>query len=627
MMKISNCLKCAALIAAFVAAATGCTNEDWTDNPQDGQDGNEPKTITLRVSMPGNKNDAQTRVAYDDDRLELTWQKGDQLDVETYDKNGLYIVHDTYTYEGEDGASSADFEIRIDNDAATYNIYCSPSSYAATQIQTADKSTDHLKDFITLGAEGIAKTELEKGFTLQMKTCIMKFELSGIPAKVGKLKQLQWSASNCGAQSLYFAQDAVTFDNEKSTLTAFLSFEPAELPANGSFNVSLVGDKVYTAKLKSTTGKKYEQGHRYTATITGNDWQTPSEDYTQAVMSFKIKTNAANETFSIPFPTSGFTPAGIKVKWEEGGEEILIPHGTELSSTDAFNHTYEQAGEYTITISSNQPDATMQQIPEMNFHRYRDSYPGTNRTKLLSIETPLLNTGATGFNHCFRNCSTLKSVSGALFTNNTKATDFSYCFYGCSALENIPDGLFALNTEATNFEGCFSACSTLQSIPPGLFNNNTEATNFGGCFSSCSALQSIPTGLFDNNTEAIYFSSCFSSCSVLKIIPKKLFDKNTEATSFNGCFSECTKATLNKEIFCEESKMAERFAGKKMNFDSCFYSVGSEADSPGEAPELWRYSPNDGTWSTRDCFEGAYISNANPQDGYNSGVWGTPKTQ
>ncbi|MEL5895138.1 hypothetical protein AAE250_16790 [Bacteroides sp. GD17] len=600
MMKISNCLKCAALIAAFVAAATGCTNEDWTDNPQDGQDGNEPKTITLRVSMPGNKNDAQTRVAYDDDRLELTWQKGDQLRVEAYDRNGDMYYYDTYTYEGEDGAPSADFEITIYSDAATYDIYYSPSSYGATQIQTADKSTDHLKKFITLGAEGITETELEKGFTLQMKNCIMKFELSGIPDKVGKLKQLQWSASNCVAQSLYFAQDAVTFDNKTSTLTAFLSFEPAELPANGSFSVSLVGDKVYTAKLKSTTGKKYEEGHRYTATIIGNDWQTPSEDYTQAVMSFKIKTNAANETFFIPFPTSGSTPAGIKVKWEEGGEEILVPHGTGLSSTDAFKHTYEQAGEYTITISSNQPDATMQQIPEMNFYWYRNSYTGTNRTKLLSIETPLLNTGVTDFGSCFRDCSTLKSVSGALFTNNTKATDFSYCFYGCSVLENIPGGLFALNTEATNFEICFYACSALQSIPPGLFDKNTKATNFGSCFSGCSALQSIPT---------------------------KLFDKNMEATNFPNCFYECKKATLNKQIFCEESKMAERFAGKKMNFDSCFESVGSEADSPGKAPELWKYAPDDGTWSTWDCFEGAYISNADPQDGYHSDIWGTPKTK
>lgn len=106
---------------------------------------------------------------------------------------------------------------------------------------------------------------------------------------------------------------------------------------------------------------------------------------------------------------------------------------------------YSTAGTYTITITSTQTEATRKQIPDLNFGKNRND--NSNSSKLISIDTPLL---------------------------NTEATEFTLCFYKCTALKTIPKGLFDKNTEITDFRSCFDQCEALQSIPKGLFDTHTS---------------------------------------------------------------------------------------------------------------------------------------------------------
>ena len=580
MMK-TNLWKHVALTAAWMAVAAGCTTEDWTESPTDQEDNNTPQSV-LYASTPSD-NDAQTRVGYNDNTLKLTWQATDQLKVVGYSAYGDFSYADwynsqTYTYDGTPGETSGKFIGTQPTTVNGYDIYCPFSVYdqfgvftsLPEQTQTANNNTEHLKGAIVLTATAV--TDFSQPFTLDMQSCIMTFKLSSIPKEVGKLKMLQWSTSGLPTQTLYFTENAVTFDDSNSSLTAYLGFMPATLPAGGKFAVALIGDRVCEAMLTSTGSKDYEAGSRYTATISSG-WQLTPDESLWKQMKFKVKTtDADNKKFNIPFPISGVTTASIKVNWGDGNT-ATIQQGTKLSADDQFNHTYAASGEYEVIISSSQTDNTLQQIPEMNFNKYRTGInDGTNLNsyRLTSIETPLLNFGTNSF------------TSGFIY------------------------------------------CKNLTAIPATLFENNTQITDFTACFSACETLPAIPAGLFDNNKQAMIFISCFQNCGALTAIPKGLFKNNTEALDFKSCFKDCKNIKLNKNIFSSDGN-TDRFKNKTMNFSMCFQSVGSSSATPGEAPELWNYTSAN-TWSatnTQDCFRAAKISNGASVPT----AWGIPYTE
>lgn len=276
-------------------------------------------------------------------------------------------------------------------------------------------------------------------------------------------------------------------------------------------------------------------------------------------------------------------------------DKVTVESGKTLSANDDFSHVYSKAGTYTITIISEQMEVTKQQIPEFNFFYNRRD--GDNRLKVVSIDTPLL---------------------------NTKQENFGQCFYGCTALQNISEGLFDKNTQITIFAGCFGKCKALKSIPKGLFDKNLEVTIFNACFTGCETLQSIPKGLFDNNTKATAFSDCFNECTALKSVPEGLFDKNKEARTFGYCFSGCKKLFLNKKIFSTSDYPYDIFAGKEMRFEYCFFIAGYDLEGgAGTAPDLWNYKMGNKAWETRSCFtEAENLTNWNdiPAE------WGGPKS-
>ena len=580
-MKTMKQICAASLTLALAVVASGCNTNDLPDRVRtlpDKQDGK----MTIHAAT-GQQSD--TRVAYEDGAAgmdgKLTWQTGDRLTVVRMKGGSCVNYADDYQYNGTDGATSGPFTgTAISNAGDSWTIYSphtvtvNTSDGTATlpmtgQTQTADGSTSHLRNYLLLSSEGIA--DLSADFTLAMKGSIMKFDLSNVPAEVGKLTNLVWTVETTGGTrclTLGFAPGAVTFADGKRTLTAYLAFMPGEMAvkAGGKFTVTLTGDKTYRAETTIDGGKTYAAGMRYTAAIDGNSSMSWEE---KAVMALTVKVSNGNLSFNIPFPESGNTPAELTVDWGDDTPPTTVASGTALSSNDDFNHAYAAAGTYTLTIMSGQTDKTQQQIPSITFdQRANDS----NALKLISIDTPLLNTQAMVFSRCFFGCTSLSSIPSGLFDKNTLATNFGSCFSGCTSLSSIPTGLFK-NTLATSFNRCFSGCTSLSSIPTGLFDNNTQATDFGFCFSACHSLSSIPAGLFDKNTRVTNFGHCFGGCTSLSSIPSGLFDNNTLATNFGGCFGGCTSlSSIPSGLFDNNTRATE--------FNACFSGCTSLSSIP-----------------------------------------------
>ena len=474
-------------VAALAMLFGGCASDNELTSPADKDNGNSA-LLTFTAGTPDDGS-AQTRVAYADvgeDGGKLTWHKGDQLIMAGY-IGSTYKGLRYYTYQGESGETSGNFTGNSISGAEKYIAYYPPSVfvdgtgkvfYPSMHIQRQQSATDktaHLRDYMMLQAEDITPGG---SFTMKMKSSIMKFDLSGIPPEVGKLSSLIWTVdteAGCRLLRLDFEDVIVDFGTGQSSLTAYLSFltEEMSVKAGGKFSVILVGDKTYRAQVPIAGGKTYEEGKRYTATIDGG-WTE------EALMMFTVKLdNGLN--LSMPFNDKPL-PAETTVDWGDGRELSSATSGTSAN----FSHTYLSAGEYTVTVYSTETDDTKLQIPALSFQSIG--------TKLIRIETPLLNTGNTSFNSCFYSCSNLESIPPGLFDKNTNVTNFRYCFANCYSLTNIPKNLFAKNKAAKDFYFCFSTCRKL-TLNPLIFgasptNPKKEDTerftgqtiNFTACF-------------------------------------------------------------------------------------------------------------------------------------------------
>ncbi len=604
----------AALLTALVAVAAGCsadrelpelTGNTATDTPETS------KTLVLTVGTPTDES-IQTRVAYDDAGLKLTWQTGDQLTVAGFDADDAYKGCSTdFTYQGEENKTSGPFEGTAVSGATTYTLYypntvqvdqSTGDAYLSMEGQTytPDDPAAGLKNYILL--KSTSKISPEADFTLEMASSIMKFDLGNIPAEVGKLAKLVWMLEdNTGSRQnlmLDFPAGAVTFGTGGgNTLTAYLGFMPSG-DAMTKFTVMLVGDKIYQQEVAMAGGKTYTAGSRYTATMTG-EW-TECEQ-----MKMTVKVDDTNGLgFNIPFPTGDAVPANTIVDWGDSSSS-LIPQGTKTTDNDAFNHTYSQADTYTITITSGKA-ATEQQILPMKFLSNREG--NNNAKKLVSMDTPLLNMNTLTLSRLFGNCSNLTTIPGGLFDKNTAVTSFELCFYGCSTLAEIPVGLFDNNTNVKNFNSCFSGCSSLKAILEGLFDKNTAVTNFSGCFKSCSSLTAIPDGLFDKNTAVANFGYCFQDCNTLGAIPDRLFDKNTDVTNFSYCFYGCSTLTAIPDgLFNNNTNVTD--------FSSCFQGCNTLTAIPDGL-----FNNNTNIINFRSCFQGCNTLAAIPDGLFNNNM-------
>jgi hypothetical protein len=310
---------------------------------------------------------------------------------------------------------------------------------------------------------------------------------------------------------------------------------------------------------EKTIGEAVIQAN-YRTKITG-EYEAPLPS-----MSITINTDPLDKgirTFSLPLEAtlSGYS---LIVDWGDG-QTKTFPDGTKLKEEN-MTHTYDQAGKYTVTITSTQRDGTKPQMPKLDFYNIYGS-----AQKLLSLNTPLLNMG-------------------------------------------------------TDLKDCFAYCMRLTTISARLFDNNPDAETISGCFESCTELTGeIPAGLFANNTKVTSFFRCFAGCTGLTgEIPAGLFDKNLAATNFSYCFDACKNLKPTANIFCDDANdRSTRFVGKEMDFDNCFQNCGAETDGTGTFPALWNYAMKTES-SHSACFTGAKATNAGEVPG--DGSWGTPAT-
>lgn len=190
--------------------------------------------------------------------------------------------------------------------------------------------------------------------------------------------------------------------------------------------------------------------------------------------SFTVSVDEATDlSTGIPVNLYNQDDITMAVDWGDGSESTLTSDDySALTDMEASIHTYSEAGEYTITLTSgdwsyfyfetNSSTSTGSDTGYYALYYFRKT--------LISIDTALpevagvrcrsswTTTSAStyaGFYYMFCRCSALTSLPEGLFDNCTAVTSFAYCFYNCSALTSIPEGLFVNNTAVTTFTSCF----------------------------------------------------------------------------------------------------------------------------------------------------------------------------
>ncbi|MGI6573145.1 MAG: PKD domain-containing protein [Fermentimonas sp.] len=587
----------------------------------------------------------KTRVSYDDITLKLAWEQNDTLLLAGYDAGGTYIASSKFGYTGNDN----EFIGTKVPGANTYKAYYPgdvitlddngqvqlPANFWQ-QTQNGENSTAHLSKKLLMS--DVDAKALNQPFTLTSQSSIVRLNLNNIPSGVGTLQKVIWTLQTSAEGSTELAiLNVIGVGPGTTSLTAFFAFDPAvmRIAENGEVKVTLIGSQSSYEWSTNTTkvgGMTYEAGKRYYATVNGV-WVDA-----KAQFRFTIQTAEANQLYEIwQKDASSTSPANLTINWGDGTPNTPIAKNASIAKTIA-DHTYASPDNYTITITSDQVDPTVKQMPQIVFFNQDNSstdelltaildpFPNMGATDfgscffkchgLTSIPAELFkyNTQADNFNRCFIQCRELTSIPAELFRYNTQARNFMVCFDGCQGLTSLPADLFRYNTQAETFSSCFNRCIGLTSIPAELFKYNTQVTNFSNCFGFCEGLTSLPADLFRYNTEVTTFYACFTNCIGLTSLPADLFKYNTIATNFRVCFQGCTKLQLRRDIFPDPSTNPGFFEGRSMNFERCFKNVGTDYPTPtGTAPKLWGFNGGgEGTtWTITDCFTGANVVNRN----------------
>ncbi len=200
--------------------------------------------MTITVSMPND-----LKVAYDDEKVgqgALTWEEGDQV-LAVGKKDGKCIGAEKFTLSSGEGTRAATFIGREIPDATSYDIYYGNVEFKDGKVkvsmdgqkQSGNNSTAHLKKSIYLFGS-VWRKEAERWVcSLEMKSAIMKLELSNLPTDIGTLQKIEWgittvpSGENNGCYFQFLELENIPLSTNK--LTAYVSFLPEEVKkaANG----------------------------------------------------------------------------------------------------------------------------------------------------------------------------------------------------------------------------------------------------------------------------------------------------------------------------------------------------------------------------------------------------------
>jgi len=407
-----------ALLALLVA---GCTSDPLQEPEKGGG-----RRVIISATIP-----AETRVAYDDDRLTLSWEKGDQLLLVGYYADGSYAGHSTFTwlrgnsFEGDEVAKAETYKAYYPEGATTVDQNGNVQPIANTfwqQTQNGDNNAAHIGNKMFLTDE--VATPLNQPFQLSARSSIINFILKNIPGNLGTLRKLIWTIETTAEGDPKSATLNLTnIPAGTTSLTAFLAFDPSVfiLAAGGKVKITLIGDLTYEWSVTSGNGKKYEAGKRYNAPAYG-PWTMTHSKFSY-VIDIRNKT-----TYSIiQKDGSSTSPANLTIVWGDGSPNTTIAKGASLSKTIA-THSYPGKGLYTISIYSEQTDPSIKQMPQITFNG------NSGDKELKEVLTPFPNMGTTDFSSTFEGCHNLTTIPAGLFENNPDAINFNSCFSNCSSL-------------------------------------------------------------------------------------------------------------------------------------------------------------------------------------------------
>lgn len=278
---------------------------------------------------------------------------------------------------------------------------------------------------------------------------------------------------------------------------------------------------------------------------------TVSQEPYVKVLAYVIKTSADEKSVGLPTLTSKDETVVITVDYGDGSDAETF----DRSVSSADKHTFALAGEYTVTVT------TQNVISAFSFSGNTSLYRVANNTLDMS--------GVTTLARCFYNCTALTEVAANTLTPCVNTASVESMFQNCSSLTAVPAGFFAGLEKITAFNGVFMSCSALASVPAGLFEGYKSVKTFNNvfkgtaieeipsrCFAGCSAVQSFNYAFYEcvnlkkinvdafegcNAVEELY--ATFNTCSSLTEIPADLLAGMTSLNDLEYCFQHCTALT------------------------------------------------------------------------------------
>ena len=258
------------LLAILVA---GCTLEPIPESIVE----QEENIVTTNVAIS-----PETRVTYTGGTGNnvLSWESGDQLRLAGYDGT-TYKGSEVFSHTGPGNK----FTGTPVGGATTYQAYYPGNIITLDangnvnplgvdfwqQTQNGDGTTGHLKNKLLLFDE--TPNAIGEGFALNLKSSILKLSLSGIPAAVGTLNKLIYTVEIASGvfKSVELNVTNVTFSSDKTTLTAYIAFDPTVVTgiiAGGTVIITLSGAKSYKWSTQVINAKTYIAGKCYPGTVT-----------------------------------------------------------------------------------------------------------------------------------------------------------------------------------------------------------------------------------------------------------------------------------------------------------------------------------------------------------------------
>ena len=449
--------------------------------------------VTFTVSLPGNdsqNNKNHSRIAFDDETLQLTWQEGDQLILQSTTYNEITLSN---LISGA-GTTTAQFPAEFVHD--NYKFFYGPKhldrwnhltpNYIG-QKQTGNNNTDHLRHYLLLstGDKEVMGGDIMDGhFTLEHKSSVFRFDIDSYPTEIGNLQQIIWT-SNYGTKEegdLYLDLDLTAETSNSQKVVAYMVFDPARMKQHAGKDIALtlVGDKgTRVATTTSAAGKEYLPGHRYNATVTTNPNQP----------------NALNQWAEVIRPKSN--------------QLLLVTNNgkVEMNKDCSFKQ--------------------IQRIGESNkFLVWNDEKPITALENNLFrevnnlVEVQLPNKLETIGDFCFTGCSSLTNV--ILPTSGSLKTIGSYAF----ALTNIttlklPDSVESLGVSVFQYNNSLTSLhipDKITTLPSNCCVGCEFLTTLTGCkgvttikekaFYGCNKLTSYPSPETLTTIEDWAFASC-----------------------------------------------------------------------------------------------------------------------